>query len=92
MLTPSLTSKGQVTIPKAVRQRLGLRPGMRVAFEVEGDHAVLRPALPARAAPASGFGMIKVRGPALPADFDVATLLESKAQPVAKRDKGSAAR
>jgi antitoxin PrlF len=34
-----LTSKGQVTIPKPVRDRLGLRPGDEVAF-VEGDDGV----------------------------------------------------
>ena len=28
----SLTSKGQVTIPAALRRKLGLRPGDRVAF------------------------------------------------------------
>jgi AbrB family looped-hinge helix DNA binding protein len=76
-----MTSKGQVTVPKEVRQRLGLRQGMRVAFVVEGDHAVLRPATPDRARPASGFGMVKVSGPAVPADFDVATLLK----PLGKR-------
>jgi AbrB family looped-hinge helix DNA binding protein len=27
-----LTSKGQVTVPKAVRERLGLRPGDEVEF------------------------------------------------------------
>ena len=71
-----MTSKGQVTVPKAVRQHLGLKQGTRVAFVVEGDHAVLRPAIPQRAAPASGFGMVKVAGPVMPADFDVATLLK----------------
>jgi AbrB family looped-hinge helix DNA binding protein len=76
MESTTMTSKGQVTIPKSVRQQLGLRQGMRVAFVVEGDHAVLRPAVPARAAPKSGFGMVKVAGPAVPPDFDVATLLK----------------
>ena len=76
MESTTMTSKGQVTIPKAVRQQLGLRQGSRVAFVVEGDHAVLRPAVPDRAVPASGFGMVKVSGPALPADFDVASLLK----------------
>lgn len=71
-----MTTKGQVTIPKAVRQKLGLRQGMRVAFVVEGDHAVLRQAVPERALPNSGFGMVKVTGPALSPDFDVATLLK----------------
>jgi len=74
-----MTSKGQVTIPKAVRQQLGLKQGTRVAFVVEGDHAVLRPAMPQRAVPKSGFGMVKVLGPALPADFDVASLLKPEA-------------
>ena len=83
-----MTTKGQVTIPKSVRQQLGLKQGSRVVFVVEGDHAVLRPASPTRALPKSGFGMVKVSGPALPADFDVASLLKpatSKAPEVAKR-------
>ncbi len=37
-----ITSKGQVTIPKEVRDRLGLLPGTDVTFEVKGDHAALR--------------------------------------------------
>lgn len=36
-----LDSKGQVTLPKAVRDALGLREGDRVVFRVEGSHAVL---------------------------------------------------
>lgn len=83
-----MTSKGQVTIPKSVRQQLGLRQGTRVTFVVEGDHAVLRPAMPQRAAPASGFGMVKVAGPTVPVDFDVANLLK----PEASREPKSAQR
>lgn len=37
-----VTSKGQITIPVAVRRRLGLRPGDRVHFSLEDDRAVLR--------------------------------------------------
>lgn len=37
-----LTSKGQVTIPIDVRERLGLTEGSVVEFEVQGDVAVLR--------------------------------------------------
>ena len=36
-----LTSKGQVTIPKAVRDALGLKEGDDVIFRVEGNRAVL---------------------------------------------------
>lgn len=36
-----LTSKGQITIPKAVRDALGLEDGDQVVFRVEGDRAVL---------------------------------------------------
>jgi AbrB family looped-hinge helix DNA binding protein len=32
-----LTSKGQVTIPVEIRQRLGLMPGTRVEFSIDGD-------------------------------------------------------
>jgi antitoxin PrlF len=35
--TTRLTSKGQVTIPIEIRERLGLRPGTSVEFEVDGD-------------------------------------------------------
>jgi AbrB family looped-hinge helix DNA binding protein len=32
-----LTSKGQVTIPIEIRERLGLLPGTAVDFEVDGE-------------------------------------------------------
>jgi antitoxin PrlF len=36
-----LTSKGQVTIPKVVRDALALEEGDEVVFRVEGNRAVL---------------------------------------------------
>ena len=36
-----MTSKGQITIPKAVRERLNLEPGDRVYFDVREDGSVL---------------------------------------------------
>ena len=41
---PRLTSKGQVTIPKVVRDRFGLGPGSEVEFDVQGDLIVVRKA------------------------------------------------
>ncbi|MGP8209613.1 MAG: AbrB/MazE/SpoVT family DNA-binding domain-containing protein, partial [Acidimicrobiales bacterium] len=35
-----VTSKGQVTLPKAVREALGIRLGDEVVFRVEGRRAV----------------------------------------------------
>jgi AbrB family looped-hinge helix DNA binding protein len=40
-----MTSKGQVTVPKALRDALGLKPGGKVVFEYAGaGRAILRPA------------------------------------------------
>lgn len=44
MATSTLTAKGQTTIPKGVRDFLGLRPGDRLDFVIEGDRVVLEPA------------------------------------------------
>lgn len=39
-----VTSKAQITIPKAVRERLGIHPGDDLAFEVRGAHVEVVPA------------------------------------------------
>jgi AbrB family looped-hinge helix DNA binding protein len=39
-----LTSKGQVTIPLDIRERLGLTPGSEVEFEIVGDSVRVRKA------------------------------------------------
>jgi antitoxin PrlF len=36
-----LSSKGQVTVPRAVREALSLEEGDRLVFRVEGDRAIL---------------------------------------------------
>ncbi len=33
----TVTSKGQVTIPKPIRDRLGIKPGTKVAFSLDKD-------------------------------------------------------
>ena len=36
-MSTTVTSKGQVTIPKAVRERLGIQPGSKVDFKVAAN-------------------------------------------------------
>ena len=44
MVTAQMTSKGQLTIPKAIRDSLHLHPGDRVEFILHGDtEATLKP-------------------------------------------------
>ena len=40
-MSTTLTVKGQVTIPKQIRDELGLRPGTPVDFAVNGDGDVV---------------------------------------------------
>lgn len=42
MTTSTLTKKCQATIPKAVRDHLGLKPHERVSFSIERDKVILR--------------------------------------------------
>ena len=71
----SVTSKGQVTIPKPLRQLLGLRQGSKVEFVLVGDHVEMRIFSTPADVPASGFGMLKSKRAAIPADFDPSDLL-----------------
>ena len=43
MATATMTSKGQMTLPKDVRDDLGLKPGDKIDFLKEGNRYVLRP-------------------------------------------------
>lgn len=41
----TLTTKGQVTIPLHIREKLGLLPGTRVVFDVVGNSVRIRKAV-----------------------------------------------
>ena len=45
----TVTSKGQVTLPKELRDALGLRPGSEVEFELEEGRIILRKRIPTEA-------------------------------------------
>ena len=50
-----VSSKGQVTLPAAMRAKLGIQPGSRIGFEVRGGELVIKPELPMSAY----YGMLK---------------------------------
>jgi AbrB family looped-hinge helix DNA binding protein len=57
-----ITSKGQVTIPQEIRERLGLLPYSEVEFELDGDCVRLRKA---RRSTARGAALVeRARGTA----------------------------
>ena len=43
MLLSVLTSKGQTTIPKEIREFLGLKPKDRLLYLIEGNKVILKP-------------------------------------------------
>jgi antitoxin PrlF len=53
------TSKGQVTIPIAIRRKLGITPGNTVRFVQRGDEVLLEKV---ESDVASIFGMLKASG------------------------------
>ena len=80
----AITSKGQTTIPKAVREHLGLKPGDRVKFFFHPDgHVVLLPTLPASAL----RGIVHYEGPPI----TVEEMDNAVAEAVAERDARSKA-
>jgi len=58
----SISSKGQMVIPKKVRDTLKLKPGQKMILIVRGDHAEL---IPIPADPVEGFCGIFMEGPSL---------------------------
>ncbi len=38
-----ITSKGQITVPRKVRNALGVKPGDSLVFEQNGDNILVRP-------------------------------------------------
>jgi AbrB family looped-hinge helix DNA binding protein len=61
-MPPLLTSKGQVTVPKTIRDYLGLKAGSAVTFErLASGEIVLRPTKPKGKARLSVFAKLRGR-------------------------------
>ncbi len=62
-MATTVTVKGQVTIPKRIRDAKGFKPGSRVVFDInEAGETVIRPA--GRRAPAGPIRMDRIIGSA----------------------------
>ena len=81
MSTVTVSDNGQVVIPAAIRQRLGIAPGSKLDFELEGDSIrvrMLRAIKPTRTE--DGFGLLRCdqSGERNLSDFDVATAMRDE--------------
>lgn len=58
MIQSTVTDKGQTTVPREVREALGIRPRQRLQWDIEGDGSVtVRP----EPSPLALFGSLKSR-------------------------------
>jgi AbrB family looped-hinge helix DNA binding protein len=55
----TITQKGQVTVPAAIRKALGLKPNDKVTFRVDAEGVRLEPA---KGSLLAGYGAVKLRG------------------------------
>jgi AbrB family looped-hinge helix DNA binding protein len=74
MQTTYVTSKGQVTIPKALQKQLGIRQGSRIEFFLVGNHVEMRVSKSPSSAARSGFGLLRSKRAAVLTDLDPALL------------------
>ena len=58
-MSTTVTSKGQVTIPKPVRDLLGITPGMAVEFNLDADGRVVLTCADRKQRPARRFARLR---------------------------------
>ena len=78
MSTVTVSDKGQVIIPAAIRRRLGIGPGTKLDFALEGNSIRVRPLRAIKPTQAAdGYGMLTCDQPGERrlTDFDVATAM-----------------
>ncbi|EXJ13969.1 AbrB/MazE/SpoVT family DNA-binding domain-containing protein [Imhoffiella purpurea] len=81
MSAVTVSEKGQVVIPAAIRRRLGINPGSKLDFELEGDSIrirLLKSIPPSRVE--DGYGLLRCERPGERrlADFDVADAMRER--------------
>lgn len=54
MISARISSKGQITLPRSIRQVLDVRPGDRVLFVVEDETVSIQPMSPSSASALAG--------------------------------------
>ncbi|CAD7857116.1 MAG: hypothetical protein [Olavius algarvensis Gamma 1 endosymbiont] len=81
MSTVTVSDKGQVVIPAAIRRRLGIAPGSKLDFELEGGgiRIRLRRTIPPSRAE-DGYGLLRCNlpGERRLADFEVADAIRNR--------------
>ena len=79
-ITTTLSTKGQVVLPRPARAALGWRPGTRLLVETADDGLLLRPAPVFEVTrPEDVFGCLAADGPPLSiAEMDAGVLAEAK--------------
>jgi len=82
-----VSTKGQVTIPQEIRNRLGLLPYTEVEFELAGDHARLRKAKAAGKGSRGALALKALRGSAGPgmSTDEIMALTRGGAKPKKRR-------
>ena len=79
MYTTIVTRNGQITIPKTLRQQLGICPGSQISFSVTDDQCIELKVIDApEITETKGYGLLKSNRPSVPDDFDPASLLETR--------------
>ena len=68
MQVAKITTKGQVTIPAAIRKKFSLKPGGQVAFSIDDDRIVLHP-VPVNVE--DSFGLVSTNRSVSLADMDL---------------------
>ena len=71
-----ITSKGQVTVPKRIRESLGVKPGDSLVFEENGDDMIVKPLR--KESPFEKYRGIHRRGKGLSRDEIVRTIREMR--------------